>query len=141
MPTIDYAYEIPYTVDPRNNRSFPRLLVRLTNLAEPSRAIDTDVFLDSGAEISLFDLQYAAILGLDLTSAPARQWGSSVRGLALEGKLHRISIAHDLVGEFDLEVGFAERSISRNLLGRDFFNCVQIGFRERHLTLYLTPSP
>jgi len=31
--------------------------------------------------------------------------------------------------------------ISRNLIGRDFFNLVQVGFREKYLTFYLTPTP
>jgi hypothetical protein len=38
-------------------------------------------------------------------------------------------------------VGFSSGEIHRNLLGRDFFNLAQIGFRERHLTFFITPSP
>ena len=45
------------------------------------------------------------------------------------------------VGSFDFELGFSSTDIHRNLLGRDFFNLAQIGFREHHLTFYVTPAP
>jgi hypothetical protein len=48
---------------------------------------------------------------------------------------------HPDLGSFTLEVGFSSTDIHRNLLGRDFFNLAQIGFRERFLTLYVTPAP
>lgn len=41
MPTVDYTYELPYTIDPRNDRSFSRLLMRLANPEEPGRTVDT----------------------------------------------------------------------------------------------------
>jgi hypothetical protein len=31
--------------------------------------------------------------------------------------------------------------IQRNLLGRDFFDLVQVGFRENHSEFYVEPSP
>jgi len=42
---------------------------------------------------------------------------------------------------YALEIGFSENPIRRNLLGRGFFNLIQIGFRERYLTFYMTPTP
>ena len=40
-----------------------------------------------------------------------------------------------------MELRFSIGQIQRNLLGRDFFNLMQIGFRERHLEVFLTASP
>ena len=48
---------------------------------------------------------------------------------------------HGDLGEFELEIGFSESPIRRNILGRDFFNLLQIGFRERYLVFYVTPTP
>jgi hypothetical protein len=46
-----------------------------------------------------------------------------------------------IAGDFNLEIGFTDRQIRRNLLGRDFFNLVQIGFREHQLQYYLNTTP
>jgi len=65
----------------------------------------------------------------------------SVAGVGLTARLHRVQLVHPVLGSFALEVGFSTVPISRNLLGRDFFNFIQIGFRERYLTFYVTPTP
>ena len=38
---------------------------------------------------------------------------------------------HDSLGVNELMIAFSETRLTRNLLGRDFFNLFQIGFRER----------
>ena len=65
----------------------------------------------------------------------------SAIGGRLSATIHPIRLVHDDIGEFHLDVGFTSSAISRSLLGRDFFNLIQIGFRERHLTFYVDPSP
>jgi len=40
-----------------------------------------------------------------------------------------------------LEVGFSSVTIKHNLLGRDFFSLLQIGFRERRQTIYVSLEP
>ena len=41
----------------------------------------------------------------------------------------------------DLDIGFSTVPLRRNLLGRDFFNLVQIGFRERQQVFYVRGEP
>jgi hypothetical protein len=54
VPTVAYAYQFPY----RHGHAgglFPILPITITNPRQPSRAVDTIVHLDSGAQRSLFD--------------------------------------------------------------------------------------
>ena len=53
----------------------------------------------------------------------------------MEACLHAVRLSHPELGCFDLEIGFSPFPLRRNLLGRDFFNLVQIGFRERQQAL------
>ncbi|MBI3756435.1 MAG: hypothetical protein HY267_00510 [Deltaproteobacteria bacterium] len=139
MVTVQYAYEISYAHDPFTGDPFPILPLQVTNLSNPGIALDVNAYLDSGAQRSLFDGWIATSLGLDLLSGQALSYGSL--GGIIQGRLHQVRLSHFDLGEFDLEIGFSENPIRRNLLGRDFFNLIQIGFRERYLTFYVTPTP
>ena len=136
---MQYAYEIAYTPDPLTGDSFPILPLRIANLNNSGRALDINTYLDSGAQRSLFDGWIATALGFDLLSGQALSYGSL--GGTIQGRLHQVRLSHLDLGEFDLEIGFSESPIRRNLLGRDFFNLIQIGFHERYLTFYVTPTP
>lgn len=139
MVTVDYDHEIQYGHDP-NGRPYPRLTVQVENPTAPDQALDIDAHLDSGAERSLFDGRLAPVLGLDLLSG-AEVLLQSATGAALTARLHRIRVTHSTLGSFDLEAAFSTGDIGRNLLGRDFFARVQIGFRESHGAFYVTAQP
>lgn len=62
-------------------------------------------------------------------------------GQRLEARSHRVQLRHESLGDFELEIGFSTGHISRNVLGRDFLNLVQVGFRENQLAFYMTPKP
>ncbi len=64
----------------------------------------------------------------------------SASGHALPARLRRVRLTHLSLGTFDVEVGFSTTPV-RNLLGRDFFSLIQVGFRESRFTLYITPQP
>ena len=139
MPTVAYAYQFPY----RHGRAgglFPILPITIMNPRQPSRAVDTIVHLDSGAQRSLFDGTLARLIGLDLFDGRRLPFASAA-GVSIEALLHAVRLSHPELGEFDLEIGFSTAPLRRNLLGRDFFNLVQVGFRERHLVFYVTPEP
>ena len=139
MVTVEYDHEFPYTHDDYG-KLFPRLTLQLSNPSNEEQAVDLDAYLDSGAEMSLFDGSLSEILGLDLLSG--EEWSFvSTAGRALTARLHRIRIVHPVLGTFDLNVGFSTAGISRNLLGRDFFARIQIGFREHQSVVYMTAQP
>ncbi|MBI3300886.1 MAG: hypothetical protein HYZ72_02245 [Deltaproteobacteria bacterium] len=116
------------------------LVLQMASPDHPEQALDIDAYLDSGAQRSLFDGGIGTALGLDLFSGPEIRY-VSIAGTGLAARLHQVRLAHPALGSFELEVGFSTVPISRNLLGRDFFNLVQIGFRERYLVFYVTPTP
>lgn len=140
MVTVQYQHQFSYTYAPEYKDHFPILPLRVTNPRDPTLALDVDVYLDSGAKRSFFDGWIATALGLDLLSGPRITHGSSA-GFQTTGHLHQVTLSHPALGSFALEVSFSTAQISRNLLGRDFFNFIQIGFRERHLAFYVTPTP
>ena len=140
MVTVQYQHEFPYTYVGEYDDYFPILTLRMTNPRQSEQSLDIDGYLDSGAKRSLFDGWIAATLGFDLFSGPKVTHGSST-GFQITGHLHQVRFFHPALGSFDLEISFSTVEISRNLIGRDFFNLVQVGFREKYLTFYLTPTP
>lgn len=139
MPTIHYPFQINYSYDEDGNL-LPRLAFAVSRPRSPGRLIDVDPYLDSGAERSLFDGWIGTALGLDLLSGPRIGYKTTM-GTVLTATIHPVRLSHTDLGDFDLEVGFASVSLKRNLLGRDFFNLVQIGFRERHRAFFVSPEP
>lgn len=138
MVRVDYQYSFNYRQ--LHAGSFPIIQVRITRQDNPDVGIDTDAYLDSGAERSLFNGQLLAALEIDLANDKRKLYGSTT-GVFITGYHHDVRITVPDVGEFNLEIGFSESQIIRNLLGRDFFNLVQIGFRERRLQYFLNIFP
>jgi len=139
VPTVAYTYQFPYRQS-REGEPFPILPVVITNPRRPARAVDAIVHLDSGAQRSLFDGTLARLIGLDLLAGRRLPFASTA-GMSIDAVLHSVRLSHPELGHFDLEVGFSTVHIRRNLLGRDFFNLAQIGFREPYLLFYVTPAP
>lgn len=139
VPTIAYQYEFPYRPSPAGGM-FPILPVAVSNPRSSARSADVVAYLDSGAQRSLFDGTLAGFIGLDLMDGPRLPFASAA-GFSIEGILHPMRLLHPELGEFDLEIGFSTVPLRRNLLGRDFFNVVQIGFRERHQVFYVKAEP
>jgi hypothetical protein len=100
------------------------------------RSADVIAYLDSGAQRSLFDGTLARLIGLDLLTG-SRLSFTSAAGFSIEAMVHPVRLSHPEIGHFDLAIGFSTVPLRRNLLGRDFFNLVQIGFRERHQMFYV----
>lgn len=137
MPVVSYTHQFNYLYG-TNQRPFPGLVLQI--LGPGQLALETDAFLDSGTERSLFDGWIATALGIDLLSGRQILYRSTA-GREVEGRLHQVQLLHPDLGRFRMEVGFSTEPIRRNLLGRDFFNLIQIGFQERHFTFYITPTP
>ena len=137
--TVAYEFALPYRVGPFGG-FFPILQMRLANPDHPSLSIDVDGYLDSGAESSLFDGLLLRALGFELGTGLARTY-KGTSGPSLLARLHPVVLSHPAMGEFRLPAAFSEVPLRRNLLGRDFFNLAQIGFRVNQLTLLITPRP
>lgn len=119
---------------------FPILQLQVCDPDNSENKIDVDAYLDSGAERSLFNGFLIASLGHTLINDKIQRYDTTA-GNFIEAYLHHVQLNLPGVGLFNLEIGFSNFVIRRNLLGRDFFNLTQIGFRENHLKYYLTPIP
>jgi hypothetical protein len=136
--TITYQHECSYR--DLGTGEAPVLALSVSMAANSRNTIDVDAHLDSGAEVSLFNGFIIPSLGGELLNSNRKSFRSTA-GDEVIAYLHRVRIVVPEIGNFDWEIGFSDRQIRRNLLGRDFFNRVQIGFRENHLKYYLNPSP
>lgn len=139
MENVSYEYRFEYPRNPEGN-PFPILQLRVLNPSDPEKGLDIDAYLDSGAEYSLLNGWIAVLLGLDLFSGSERKYGP-IAGPIITGRVHRVRLSHPILGDFDMDIGFSTDGINRDVLGRDFFNLIQIGFRERQLTFYVSPRP
>lgn len=138
MTTVEYQYSFNYRQF--QSGTFPALQVHITRPDNSELGFDTDAYLDSGAERSLFDGQLLAVLEIDLMNDQPKPYSSTL-GNSVTGYLHSVRLTIPEIGEFSLEIGFSDSPIRRNLLGRDFFNLVQIGFRENQLQYFLNVTP
>ena len=139
MDEVLYQHRLEYSYD-RDGKRFPRLSFRISTSEDPTRAMDVDAYLDSGSERSLFNGWIATGLGLDPFGGTSLRMASAT-GSSVTAAIHPVTLLHDELGMFNLEVGFTPLELKRNLLGRDFFSLVQVGFREHHLCFYVTPEP
>jgi len=136
--TVIYQYECNYR--DLGSGGVPVLALSVSLPDNPQLAIDVDAHLDSGAERSLFNGFIIPSLGRELLTANWKSF-SPTAGDGIVGYLHRVRLDVPDIGNFELEVGFSDRQIRRNLLGRDFFNLIQIGFRETQLQYFLNTTP
>jgi len=138
MVTVEYQHNLNYRQ--MQAGSFPALVLSVAHQHNLDLSFDTDAYLDSGAERSLFDGALLSGLEIDLLNDKAMSYVATT-GASVTAYLHNVRITIPDIGTFNLEMGFSDVHLSRNLLGRDFFNLVQIGFRENWRQYYLTFSP
>jgi hypothetical protein len=138
LVTVDYLHELNYREFVEGYSPILQLEVCAPDNSE--NKIDVDAYLDSGAQRSLFNGFVITSLGLTLINDRMERYVSTA-GNSIEAYLHHVQLKLPGIGDFNLEVGFSNGVIRRNLLGRDFFSFAQIGFRESQLKCYLTPAP
>ena len=100
----------------------------------PKDSKNFDALVDSGADCSLFNIQVAEVLGIDLSKArPARFTGISgqIDGYRLE-KINE---------SIEIPVCFIESPTVSLLLGQEgFFDQYRIRFEKDHDTFEITPA-
>ena len=138
MVTVEYSHRFYYR-EMIEGQS-PVLTATMSSLEGGEGSIDIDAYLNSGASTSLFNGSFLSALGIPLIN-DRRKLFASTAGNSVEAYIHRVRLTLPELGAFDLDIGFSNTQIIRNLLGRDFFNLVQIGFRERQSEYYLDPRP
>ena len=99
--------------------------------------LDTKAFLDSGAEYSLFNGEFGAALGLNVISGRPRPY-KTVNNTVIHGYVHPVRIYIPEVDEFQFLLGFSIEQITTNILGRDFFDLIRIGFDEHEQVFHVS---
>jgi hypothetical protein len=135
MVAVSYDLELDYLRDSARGSAFPGLWIVLGGRED--RELEVMAHLDSGTETSLFDGRIGRAIGLDLSAGEILVFRSST-GAEIGASLHPVRVAQEKLGGYELTIAFGEQPITRNLLGRDFFNLFQIGFRERHLKIFFS---
>ncbi len=99
-------------------------------------AIEILAELDSGAEYSLFQGSLATAIGLDLFGGERFAFDLA-NGAALGARILPIMLSHAELGRFGLHGRFSTGPLRMNILGRDFFDLLPVGFDEHHSEVYL----
>jgi hypothetical protein len=128
-------------VDEFSGKSFPGLEFHVSVPEKDDPSADVRAYLDSGAEFSVFDGSLVvSTLEIDLMAGREVRL-SLAAGFAIVARVHRLNLYHPQLGRFSMEVAISTVPIARNLLGRDFFQRIQIGFREFHHTFLVATAP
>ena len=118
------------------DRYFPLIPIKLVS---SKISVNTLAYLDSGASVSLFRIDIANQMDIDIEN------GEKIHLEGISGKItvyiHKIKIIVDDI-EFILKAGFSEEYVaSFNLLGREnFFNNFLITFDEINRRIILEKS-
>jgi hypothetical protein len=135
--SVTYEHSFAYSIDRFSGKSFPSLAFRVSLPKDPDTTVSLNAYLDTGAEFSVFDgALLVPTLGIDLMVGRELRLDSA-RGFALSARIHRLNLSHPDLGRFTLDAAISTVPVSRNLLGRDFFQHIQIGFREFHETFLI----
>lgn len=134
MPTVNYIHTIPYT--PQDGVMRPKIVVRLNY---GGRYFDTQAVVDSGADISVFPLLFARLLGVDLSNCSL----APVKGAFGSAEAYLCAVDLTVYGKFFQAPAFFVDDLSCPvLLGRQgVFDKMQLGFNEARVEYYLTMDP
>ena len=133
---ISFDHEVEY-LDTPDGRA-PALMVAIENPRRPGRSMESIAYLDTGAERTLFDGEMAESLGINIFDG-RKVLCSPTRGGSFGAREHEVILSHPSIGRLRLTVYFSEEPIRRMLLGRDFFELMQIGFRQYEQMFFLSP--
>ena len=102
----------------------------------------TAALLDSGSAVTVFNMEVAALLGIEVTEGePARV---RTQGGNLDYYLFDLEMELDLTPRsvrFPARAGFFASHQARNILGRNLvFSHFLVGFHERRERVYLQPD-
>ena len=120
--------------------------IEIRHPSDPSIAVEQDAFLDSGASRSIFRGEIPVMLGLNLLDGEPWSFETNI-GETIPARVHTVQLVLPATEDqpapmpMILDMAFALGNVRRNLLGRDFFDLVHIGFRERRLEFFLLPAP
>ena len=133
---IHFDHDVEYLDTPVGPA--PALMVALANPVRPGRFIDALAYLDTGAQRTVFDGEFAEGLGIDILRGK-KVLMSATHGSSIGTREHHVTLSHPACGTLSLTICFSEEQIHRNLLGRDFLGLLQIGLRHYDQMFFVSP--
>jgi len=116
---------------PSYNLSVLRPIVRVA-IAGPKQQWIGEALLDTGADRSLFDIEVARDVGLDLSNASRQRFGGIGKD---QVQVYTIDVGLGIIGmkeKVKIPIGFMENANIRALLGQEgFFDAFKITFDRR----------
>jgi len=94
--------------------------------------------LDTGAQRTLFDGEIAETLGINIFSGKKILFRLTSGG-SFGAREHDVVLSHPSIGRLSMTACFSEQPIRRMLLGRDFLELLQVGFRQYERMFFESP--
>ncbi len=127
----------PYPAATRTIRR-PIIPVKVTG---PKANLIIEALIDSGADMSLFDIEIAKAVGVDLRKVSKQQFGGIGKDTVT---VYLTKIAVEVIGtnhSVTIPVGFMKGANVRGLLGQEgFFDNFKIIFNRANDSIEITPS-
>ena len=139
---ISLSFDLEFNYRPLNvtegATNLPAIPITLVGLDDAQ--IDTIALVDTGARGCLFKGELARIIGITDILAGREETVRGLGGGSIKGYFHQIAIRINN-SKFSLDAGFTMSDIAYNILGGTFLAHVQLGVREHHEKLYISPIP
>lgn len=136
---MKYKYSGIYDFSQTNRKLTKRPIVEI-ELFNDDKSIKGLALVDSGADKSLFNLEYAKAIGLDLTHAKKEDF-IGIGDKKIQCYVTEVEIkVENIDRKLKIEVGFIESNAVNMLLGQvGFFDYNRIRFEKDHDTFEIIP--
>ena len=136
---MKYSYSVEFNREKPNDPPLRRPRISL-ELFGPARTVNVaQALIDSGADVSLFNMESAALAGLDLTTA--QRVDITGIGSRIPGLLTSVEICVQHLEPITIPAWFVDSANVHVLLGQaGFFDAHRIKFERDHHTFEVIPS-
>jgi hypothetical protein len=136
LVSVIYQFRLSY-LRRANGSLFPGLAVELQNPVTGAKTVEVRAELDSGAEYSLFEGELAVAIGLELFEGEPFAF-QLANGGSIDARILPVIVSQEPLGKFGFDARFSTGPLRSNILGRDFFDLLRIGFDEHQSEVYLS---
>lgn len=135
---MKFPYVKVPTADPRR-KWIARPIIPI-KIFGPKGSVTIDALIDSGADRSLFNIEIASEIGLDLKRCPVEKFSGIEAGVLL-ARIYKIPV--QILGmdeKIEIPVGFTESKGVVAILGQEgFFDAYRVKFERNRGIIEITP--
>lgn len=135
---MKYSYSVAFPSDP-SHPAFRRPIVEVTLFGPSENFIKTLALVDSGADYSLFNIEFARKLGIDLSFSD-RQTTTGIEGGRKDLLIVEVELQVEALSKIKIPIGFIDSLSVNGLLGQiGFFDLNRIKFERDHGVFEIIP--